>query len=91
MLILDPQMILNTVSQIRSIAEDMNQLNNVRLQNATDGVAAVWRGEAATLYLRHCATTRDQIRDTARELMNLANELESIARQAEPVEGGLRA
>ena len=82
MYILDPQKLLNTASQIRNIAADMNQLNNVRLQSAADGVAAVWRGEAATSYLRHCATTRDQIRETARELTSLANDLERIARQS---------
>jgi len=79
----DTQTIVRNASQIRNIAEDMNRLNNVNLQNATDTISAVWRGEAANAYLRHCATTRDHIHTTANELLSVANELEQFARQLE--------
>jgi uncharacterized protein YukE len=80
----DTQTITRNASQIRFIAEDMNRLNNVNLQNATNNISAVWRGEAANTYLRHCATTREHIRTTANELLSVANELEQLARQLGP-------
>jgi uncharacterized protein YukE len=77
----DTHLIIRNASQIKNIAEDMNRLNNGNLQNATENISAVWRGEAATTYLRHCATTHDLIRTTANELLSIANELEQLARQ----------
>jgi len=79
----DTQMITRQSSQIKNIAEEMNRLNNENLRNAADNISAVWRGEAANVYLRHCSTTRDEIRNTANELLNIANELDLIVRQLE--------
>ena len=79
----DTQLIIRQSSQIKTIAEEMNRLNNVNLKNAADNISAVWRGEAASVYLRHCSTTRDEIRNTANGLLNIANELDQIVRQLE--------
>ena len=79
----DTQMIIRNASQIRNIAEDMNRLNNVSLQNVTDSISAVWRGEAANTYLRHCATTRELIREVSGNLISTASELEQLARHLE--------
>ena len=79
----DNQAILNKALQIRSIAEDMNKLNNVDLQNAADSITTVWRGEAASVYLRQYAATRDILHGVADELLNEANNLEQFARLQE--------
>jgi len=80
----DTQEMIQRASQIRSIAEDINRLNNVSLKNASDSIHAIWRGEAANAYLRHCAMTRDLVHETTSELQSIANEMERIARHFEP-------
>ena len=79
----DTQLIFRQATQLRSIAEEMNRLNSVNLTSAADSISAVWRGEAANAYLKHCATTRDEIRNTANEMLSIANELNKLARQLE--------
>ena len=77
----DTHLIISNASQIKNIAEEMNRLNNVNLKNATDNISAVWHGEAANMYLRHCADTRNEIHTTANELLGIASELDKLARQ----------
>jgi len=79
----ETQAIYKQASDIRGIAEEMIRLNNGNLKNAADSVATVWRGDAANVYLRHCETTRELIRTTANNLLNITGELEDTARQWE--------
>jgi len=88
MVFLDFQAMYRQAAQARQIAEDMNRLNNVSLQGAASSIAAVWRGEAAQAYLRHCDTTRDCIRKAATELQSIANDMELTARDLEAMSDG---
>ena len=86
------QAVYKQASDIRSIAEEMNRLSNGNLKNAADSVAAVWRGDAANVYLRHCEATRDLIRETTADLLNITGDLEHLAQQWDIMNsGGLTA
>ena len=80
---IDTQMMIRQASNVRRVAEEMNHLNSVKLLGAADTVAAVWRGDAADMFLRHNTTTRDQIRCAVNELQRVAGEMERFARELE--------
>jgi len=79
----ETQMMIHRASQIRLIAEDMSRINNVNLCDAADTLSAVWRGDAANAFQQHCATTRDQVRNTVSELHRVADEMERTAKSLE--------
>jgi len=86
----DTQKMINQASQVRRITEDMNRLNNVEISTASESIAAVWSGEAANAFLRHCGETREQISNTAEELLECANNLEAFARDLESQTNSLK-
>ena len=69
---------INSIPLLRNIAEDMNKLNNVDLKTAADSISAVWQGEAANAYLRHCEETRNEIRSAVNELNSTIGSIEQI-------------
>jgi len=81
----ETQTMIHNASQVRRIAEEMDHINNVKLLDAADSIAAVWRGEAADVFLQHNMTTRDQVRKTINELQRVANDIERSARELESI------
>jgi len=86
----DTQKMINQASQVRMVTEDINRLNNVELSSAADNIAAVWSGEAANAFLRHCGETREHISNTAEKLLECANDLETFARDLESQTNSLK-
>jgi len=86
----DTQKMINHASQLRRITEDINRLNNVDIRTASDSIAAVWSGESANAFLRHCRATHEHISNTADELLECANDLEDFARDLESQTNNLK-
>jgi len=81
----DTQLMIRHASQVRRIAEEMNRLNTVKLLDAADNTAAVWRGDAADAFLQHCTTTRDLVHKTVIELQIVVDNIERKARELESI------
>jgi hypothetical protein len=71
---------IRQANKIEEIARDMRNIADQKLRDTIESIGAVWQGNAANLYLRHCGGTRDGISKCAGELMDAAGRMRSAAR-----------
>jgi len=71
---------IRQATQIEEIAREMRSLANNKLTNAIATVDASWDGDSSTIFLRHCAETKQQMITKAADLENLARRIRDVAR-----------
>lgn len=77
----DFQNAMNQARRLDSLADDIDQRVSSKLEDTAQSVHSAWRGDSANRYISKTQELRQQVRQTARSLRDIANDIRKIARR----------
>lgn len=67
-------------NNLERIANDMKRLSNVEISETLQKISNSWQGENAELYVRKGSILQDQILDTRKKVLRVANKIQRSAK-----------
>jgi uncharacterized protein YukE len=68
--------------KLDEIANGLNKLSNIELQETLQNLSVSWKGENASAYLYKCSLLQEEISCTSIELHSIASNIRTIAKHA---------